>query len=180
MCFQATGGSTGGATGSGAATALDSVASICGQFTFGPKSSQTLIPFLIRRLGRSTKRKFDRGKPQTAGAFSSRHPCSADFPVCGLWGLSSPHAELESSANPQTGKSALRAMLPDRPRSGPVALLALTALDLQLSQRMSQRSADQGGFLVVELLCQPGFGPTASLLRFRFVDVLRFDGHVGH
>src|SRR5216117_3311564 len=36
---------------------------------------------------------------------------SADFPVCGLWGLSSPHAqltELESSVNPQTGKSALR------------------------------------------------------------------------
>src|SRR5437773_3926472 len=36
------------------------------------------------------------------------HLRSADFPVCGLWGLSSPHAELESSANPQTGKSALR------------------------------------------------------------------------
>src|SRR5207247_2294716 len=36
---------------------------------------------------------------------------SADFPVCGLWGLSSPHprgTELESSVNPQTGKSALR------------------------------------------------------------------------
>src|SRR5213596_1426107 len=40
----------------------------------------------------------------------TRHVRSADFPVCGLWGLSSPHTqltELESSVNPQTGKSAL-------------------------------------------------------------------------
>src|SRR5437016_10065119 len=40
---------------------------------------------------------------------------SADIPVCGSWGLSSPqslsphiHTELESSVNPQTGMSALR------------------------------------------------------------------------
>src|SRR5207245_5040819 len=43
---------------------------------------------------------------------------SADIPVCGFWGLSSPHfltaeniAELESSANPQAGKPALPAAL---------------------------------------------------------------------
>src|SRR5213596_1273324 len=46
-----------------------------------------------------------------AGSSPARRLRSADFPVCGLWGLSSPHSqptELESSVNPQTGKSALR------------------------------------------------------------------------
>src|ERR1041385_9330845 len=42
-------------------------------------------------------------------------PCSAGFPACGSWGLSSPqfqaivrNTELESSVNPQTRMSALR------------------------------------------------------------------------
>src|SRR5213083_2818176 len=63
------------------------------------------------------------GKPNAKAAKGKRwpapHPRSADFPVCGLWGLSSPHAqltELESSVNPQTGKSALQDEAPDRGR----------------------------------------------------------------
>jgi hypothetical protein len=54
--------------------------------------------------------------PSPCGAGVSVQRRSADIPVCGFWGLSSPQfvtaetaAELESSANPQAGKPALPA-----------------------------------------------------------------------
>src|SRR6266498_4915850 len=69
ICFQATGGSIGRATGLGAATALDSVANMWRQCTFGRKSSQTVILFTIRGLGR-TRKWIQRGRqsrPEPAG-----------------------------------------------------------------------------------------------------------------
>ncbi len=45
---------------------------------------------------------------------------------------------------------------------------------------MSERGADQRGFLIIEFLSQASFGPPTGFLSLGFIDMFRADGHVGH
>ena len=58
--------------------------------------------------------------------------------------------------------------------------MMLAALDLKLGQGMRQGGLHNGGFLVVQVLGQPGLGALPGFFRFGFVDVLSLDRHIGH